>query len=133
LKRCAICGTTAKKDAVVLSHRYDKKLLGGDVHPEKFYVYSAFGERQMVSEGFQNGVGQVPPEERLSRRADIARFYTTANADSARGLLRRYGVTHVIVEKDEALPFATDGLLEPFYKNEWLTIFRVAESAGKPA
>lgn len=90
-----------------------------------FYLYSAFSENTILSEGERYSVIRFADSLALQRvRDDIAVFYTTDDRDTAREILEKWSVDYVLVDLEygQRLHFAPT-FLKQVYTSENLIIY----------
>ena len=108
------------KDSVIASYR---AFLSED--NSRFFYYSAFSERRMLVEGWQY-MSPVYQEEALCRYEDMQTLYNTRDADIATGIIAKYGIDYLIVDKHykQKLKFSTDTLVQRRFTNNDIDIYQ---------
>jgi len=97
----------------------------GTANENIFYLYSAFSENQVLSEGERFSVIRFADSLALKRvRDDIALFYSTLDQQVARKILEKWSVDYVIVdlEYDQKLHFDA-AFLQKVHDSENLIIY----------
>ena len=115
-------------DAVILSQRFDNVEVNGTVNEDKYYGFSSFSERQIVCEGIKNWARFEFPKTYLdSRKDEIRSFFNTVSHSVARGILKNYNVSYVIVEAKNSLNFNIKDKLDLIVGNDSLKIYKVKQ------
>lgn len=116
---------------VILSNRFSYE--DGDSQANLFYLYSAFSENIVLSEGERYSVIRFSDSLRLQQvRDDIARFYATNDHHVARTILEKWSVDYVIVdlEYDQKLHFDAS-FLEQVHASKSLIIYAFRREAER--
>jgi hypothetical protein len=125
--------------SIVASHRFT--LHGAD---ESYYLYSAFSERPMVSEGARYGsllaaISEIVDSARglhriplamdtlAVRRAALDTIYYSADLESVRSALHRYHVQFILLDRElnQQLLIDPGAVADPFFSNRSMDIWRV--------
>jgi hypothetical protein len=101
--------------------------LPGDEKRARSYVYAAVSGRQMFVEGWEHATfpGTAQFERALE---DNHRLFATKDPEVARRIVVRYGITHILCEPKQELPFVGTeaSWLEPLQVPGDLRVYRVA-------
>jgi uncharacterized membrane protein len=118
-------GRSAPRDTVVME-------AAGDPYTEFARISSHTGIPSVLGWANHEGLWRSNDPEVMNRLNEVRSFYSTLDADSAREILQRYHVTHVIVGDMERATYAGAShvssfpFLEPV-KNGTTTVYRVTK------
>lgn len=116
---------------VVMSNRFS--YAESESNENIFYLYSAFSENKVLSEGERFSIIRFADSLGLKRvRDDIARFYATNDHHVARTILEKWSVDYVIVdlEYDQKLHFDAS-FLEQVHASKSLIIYAFRREAER--
>lgn len=120
-----------RNSKVILGNRFSYE--EGSSHENIFYLYSAFSENTVLSEGERYSVIRFADSLRLKQvRDDISLFYATDDHQAARTILEKWSVDYVIVdlEYDQKLHFDAS-FLEQVHASKSLIIYAFRREAER--
>ncbi|MDZ7267788.1 MAG: hypothetical protein ONB48_15795 [candidate division KSB1 bacterium] len=108
---------------VIMSNRFKYSEEGREENI--FYLYSAFSENMVLSEGERFSIIRVADSLALKRvREDIAQFYSTDDSQTARAILERWSVDYVLVDLEYGQTLHFDpSFLEQVHASKNLIIY----------